>query len=34
MTLYGFVSAMMITANILKHVRTIVAYDHRKVREA
>ncbi len=33
MTQYGFVSAMMITANTAKHVRTIVVYDHRKVRE-
>ena len=31
--MYGFVSTMMITANIVKHVRTIVVYDHRKIRE-
>ena len=30
---YGFVSTMMITANIVMYVRTIAVYDHRKVRE-
>ncbi len=33
MTRYGFGSTMMI-ANNVKHVRTIVVYDHQKVREA
>ena len=33
MTLYGFVSTMMVTANIAKHVRIIAVYDHQKVRE-
>ena len=33
MTMYGFVSTMMITANTAKHVRTIVVYDHQKVGE-
>ena len=33
MTKFGFVPTMMIAANIMMHVRTVVVYDHRKVRE-
>lgn len=32
MNWFGFVPAM-ITANMMDHVRTIVVYDHRKIRE-
>lgn len=33
MTRFGFVSAMMMPANTVEHVRTIAVSDHQKVRE-
>lgn len=33
MTRFGFVSAMMMSANTVEHVRTIVVSDCRKFRE-
>ena len=30
---YGYAAAMPVAANMLKHVRTVAAYDHQKVRE-
>ena len=34
MTRFGFVSAMMVSANTVKHVRMTVVYNHPKIREA
>ena len=33
MTKFGFVSAMMMSAKTVEHVRTIAVSDHQKVRE-